>query len=147
MTARQLLSTTAAIALVAVGLTACGDDTPSPTSNASETGAAAAPAETGYGPAAAKAVAAVPGDAKLLDVREQDEWDAGHAEDAILFMLGRIEAGELPPLGKDEKIFVYCRSGRRAQIAVDAMQAAGYTDVTNIGGLEDWQAAGGALAS
>lgn len=144
---RRLLAPAVLSAALATGLTACGDDAEPTASTPAATSASAAAAEPVYGPLAAKAVAAVPAEAQLLDVRERSEWDEGHAEDAILFPLARIEAGELPKLDKGAPIFVYCRTGRRAAIAVDIMRAAGFTDVTNIGGLDDWKAAGGAVVT
>jgi rhodanese-related sulfurtransferase len=125
--------------LATVALAGCGSDasTPAPPP------AAAAPAPS-YADLAATAVRQVQaGDAKLLDVRTEEEWDAGHAPQAERFELSRLEAGELPDVPKDAKIHVYCRSGNRATTAVEILEQAGYTDVTNIGGLTDWQAAGG----
>jgi rhodanese-related sulfurtransferase len=92
-------------------------------------------------------VGAVAAGAPLVDVRRQDEWDAGHAEGAQLLPLARIEAGELPKLDKAKPVFVYCASGRRAGTAVKIMREAGFTDVTNIGGFTDWKRAGGPVAS
>lgn len=92
-----------------------------------------------------KAISAVlSGDAVLLDVRRQDEWDAGHAGPAIHFDSPRIlEDGELPEVSKDKTIYVYCRSGGRAGRVKNELLRQGYYDVHNLGGLSDWQANGG----
>lgn len=132
------------LAVAAVAATGCGSDetTPDPAP-----AAAAAPAPS-FADLAAAAVSDVQaGDATLIDVRTQEEWDAGHAPQAEHFELARLEAGELPEVAKDAKIHIYCRSGNRATTAVAILEQAGYTDVTNIGGLADWQAAGGDVTS
>lgn len=85
------------------------------------------------------------GAAALLDVRRDDEWEQAHAVGAVHWPLARLEAGELPPLAKDAKIYVYCAAGSRSEIARSVLSAAGYLDVTNIGGLVDWQRAGGPI--
>lgn len=133
-----------ALPLLAVAaLTAgCGSD-----DSASEPATAAAPAAATPTPAAAAVKAVEAGDATLIDVRTQEEWDAGHAPQAEHFELARLEAGELPDVPKDATIYVYCRSGNRSGMAVEILERAGYTDVTNAGGLTDWQAAGGDVTS
>jgi rhodanese-related sulfurtransferase len=103
-----------------------------------------------HSPYAAAAAAAVrdvrAGDAALLDVRTDEEVAAGRAPAAVHLPLDRIEAGELPDVAKGRKLYVYCRTGRRAEVAVAALREAGYRDVTNIGGLSDWERAGGSTA-
>lgn len=83
------------------------------------------------------------GDAVLLDVRRDDEWAEGHAEQAVHFDSAKIEAGELPDIPKDKKIYVYCKSGGRAGKSATIMQNNGFADVHNLGGLTDWLSAGG----
>lgn len=133
----SILPLLAVSALVAAG---CGASEP-----ASEPTPAAVPAPApSYAELAKTAVEQVDaGDATLIDVRTKEEWDAGHAPQAEHFELARLEAGELPDAPKDATIHIYCRSGNRATTAVAILEEAGYTDVTNIGGLTDWQAAGG----
>ena len=58
-----------------------------------------------------------------LDVREDDERAAGHVEGAIHLPLGQIEAGDTDTLPRDVTLAVYCRSGRRSAIAVQALQS------------------------
>ena len=85
--------------------------------------------------------------AKLLDVRTQAEYDAGHFTDATLFSLQDIESGRLPDVVKDTTIYVYCRSGNRSSQAANILKKAGYTSVIDLGGLEDVRKIGGDLAT
>ncbi len=57
------------------------------------------------------------GKAVLIDVRTDDEWNAGHAAHAVHFELAKLQGGELPSVPKDAAIYVYCRSGARATMA------------------------------
>ena len=75
----------------------------------------------------------------ILDVREQDEYDAGHIPGAILIPYTQIEEkakGMLPDKG--QLILVYCRSGRRSKIAAEALAELGYTNIKEFGGIIDW---------
>ena len=83
------------------------------------------------------------GKATLLDVRRDDEWTASHATGAVHFELAKLEAGEMPDVPKDAKVYVHCAAGGRAQKAKEILEANGWTNVTNIGGLDDWKNAGG----
>ena len=75
----------------------------------------------------------------ILDVREQDEYDAGHIPGAILIPYTRIEEEASEKLtDKDQLILVYCRSGRRSKIAADALVEVGYTNIREFGGILDW---------
>ena len=75
----------------------------------------------------------------ILDVREQDEFDAGHIPGAILIPYTEIEdkADKMLP-DKDKQILVYCRSGRRSKIAAEALVNLGYTNIKEFGGIIDW---------
>ncbi len=75
----------------------------------------------------------------ILDVREQDEFDAGHIPGAMLLPYTEIEnkAEAILP-DKDKQILVYCRSGRRSKIAAEALAKLGYTNVKEFGGIIDW---------
>ena len=75
----------------------------------------------------------------ILDVREQDEYDALHIPGAILIPYTQIEekAKEILP-DKDQLILVYCRSGRRSKIAAEALVDLGYTNIKEFGGIIDW---------
>ncbi len=75
----------------------------------------------------------------ILDVREQEEYDAGHIPGAILIPYTQIEEkakGMLPDKG--QLILVYCRSGRRSKIAAEALVELGYTNIKEFGGIIDW---------
>ena len=75
----------------------------------------------------------------ILDVREQDEFDAGHIPGAILIPYTQIneKAKDMLP-DKDQLILVYCRSGRRSKIAADSLVELGYTNIKEFGGIIDW---------
>ena len=75
----------------------------------------------------------------ILDLREQDEYDAGHIPGAILIPYTQIEekaAAMLPD--KAQLILVYCRSGRRSKSAAEALAELGYTNIKEFGGIIDW---------
>ncbi|TNF33151.1 MAG: rhodanese-like domain-containing protein [Gammaproteobacteria bacterium] len=75
-----------------------------------------------------------------IDVRSQAEFDSGHVAGALLMphtdIAGLIEQA-VPD--KDADIHLYCRSGRRAQAALETLQSMGYTKVRNEGGYEQAQ--------
>jgi rhodanese-related sulfurtransferase len=79
--------------------------------------------------------------ALLLDVREQDEWDAGHAPGAQHLPLGGHPA-EGSSLPKDQPIVVICRVGGRSEKAAVALKQAGFDAVNLAGGMRAWAAAG-----
>lgn len=90
----------------------------------------------------------LPDDAVILDVREQDEWDQGHAPGAV-----HIPLGELPDRLRDlpdpdsGTLAVACRSGGRSSRAVSWLTRQGF-DVANLdGGMKAWHAAGKRLVS
>ena len=85
------------------------------------------------------------GEATLIDVRTQGEWNGGHARDAIHLPLDDVKDGVRPDVAKERPILVYCRTGRRAAEAMEILERDGFTDVRNVGGLKDWERAGGRL--
>ncbi|MFJ6211996.1 rhodanese-like domain-containing protein [Streptomyces sp. NPDC092296] len=89
--------------------------------------------------------ASVPADAALLDVREQDEWDAGHVDSALHIPIGEVVArlDELP----DDRLFVVCRVGGRSAQVVQYLVAQGRDAVNIEGGMYAWEAAGRPMAS
>ena len=90
--------------------------------------------------------AAVPAGAYLLDVREYEEWDAGHAPGAVHIPLGELGA-RYTELGRDQPLFVICRSGKRSAHAAHALAGAGW-DARNVSdGMQGWQAAGRPMTS
>ena len=80
----------------------------------------------------------------VLDVREPEEYAAGHVDGALLMPLARtVEMALAAGLPKDEPVYVFCRSGNRSLQAAQALVAAGYEDVRNVdGGILAWTAAG-----
>lgn len=77
----------------------------------------------------------------LLDVREQDEWDAGHAPGATHIPLGELteRLGELPA---DGTVYVVCRSGGRSSRATAYLNDNGWDAVNVGGGMRGWAQAG-----
>ncbi|MEO6121284.1 MAG: rhodanese-like domain-containing protein [Acidimicrobiales bacterium] len=80
-------------------------------------------------------------EAVLLDVREPDEWEAGHAPGALHMALGTLglEYGRLP---EDAPILCVCRGGGRSEKAATALRSAGYDASNVVGGMKSWQAGG-----
>jgi rhodanese-related sulfurtransferase len=77
-----------------------------------------------------------------LDVREPDEFAAGHVAEALSIPLGQLQArvGELP---KDKPIVAYCGHGERSSSAVSILEGASFNKLTNMdGGFEAWEEAG-----
>ena len=76
----------------------------------------------------------------ILDVRERDEYDAGHIPGAVLLPVGTIDEESAASVlaDKDTVTLVYCRSGRRSKIAAEALAALGYTQVYEFGGVITW---------
>jgi rhodanese-related sulfurtransferase len=80
--------------------------------------------------------------AVLLDVREPNEWNAGHAPQAAHLPLGRInEASKKVKGGK--RVVVVCRSGNRSRSATKTLISMGYDAVNLSGGMTAWAQAGG----
>ena len=77
--------------------------------------------------------------AVLVDVRRQDEWDAGHIENAT-FMPSLHETRNFTAISNcmQCRIAVYCRSGRRSRAAADVLEAEGFERVTDVLGINQW---------
>lgn len=96
---------------------------------------------TDGGPVAQVPAAEVPAGAYLLDVREPEEWEAGHAPGAVHIPLGELGA-RYTELASDRPLYVICRSGNRSAYAAHALADAGW-DASNVAdGMVGWQAAG-----
>ncbi len=82
----------------------------------------------------------------LLDVREADEFAAGHLPGAIHASRGMLEfkmSGNPALSSRDLKIVLYCKTSGRAALAACALQDMGYLNVLSIGGgFDAWTAAG-----
>ena len=70
--------------------------------------------------------------AVLLDVREADEFRAGHIPGAVNVPLSLISSIDIP---KDRPLYVYCLRGSRSKSAVGALRQMGYADAKSIGGI------------
>lgn len=81
--------------------------------------------------------------ATMVDVRESDEWEAGHVAGALLCPVAQIASDPDLRIEPDAPVITYCKAGGRAERAAEILEAAGYTDVKPMaGGFGDWQAAG-----
>jgi len=83
-------------------------------------------------------------DLVILDVRTQDEYDAGHLINAMLFPLSEIEDNiALIIQYQNTTIIVHCRSGSRSRMASEILMQYNFTQVFNmLGGFNDWVGAG-----
>jgi rhodanese-related sulfurtransferase len=77
----------------------------------------------------------------LLDVREPDEYEAGHAPDVVLHPLRNLPAvwSEFPT---DRPVLCICRSGARSASATEFLRRQGLDAVNLEGGMQAWQAFG-----
>jgi rhodanese-related sulfurtransferase len=83
--------------------------------------------------------------AKLIDVREDNEWEEAHAGPAMHLGKGIIERDiETTVPGKNTELILYCGGGYRSALVADVLQKMGYTNVFSMaGGWKAWKAAGG----
>jgi rhodanese-related sulfurtransferase len=90
--------------------------------------------------------AEVPAQAYLVDVREDDEWSAGHVPGARHIPLGALsgKCGEIP---RDRDVYVICRTGRRSARATEALNASGWQALNVADGMLGWESAGREMAS
>ena len=74
----------------------------------------------------------------IIDVRATDEFAAGHLDGAVNYNVedGTLEQA-LSNLNPNANYVVYCRSGRRSDIAADLMKENGFTQIADLGSLED----------
>ena len=82
--------------------------------------------------------------ARLIDVREDDEWRAGHAAGAEHLGKGIIERDiEATVPTKSTELILYCGGGYRSALAADVLQEMGYTNVWSMaGGWKAWKESG-----
>ncbi len=75
----------------------------------------------------------------ILDVREQEEYDAGHIPNAVCYPYTNIdESFSEIYQDKDQLFLVYCRSGNRSKIGAQTLADLGYTNVKEFGGIITW---------
>lgn len=89
----------------------------------------------------AEAVKLLDGDAVLLDVREQHEWDAGHAPQARHLAMSEL-AGRISEVPADATVICVCHVGSRSAAVSQALIGAGFNAVNLSGGMVAWAAAG-----
>lgn len=77
----------------------------------------------------------------LLDVRQPEEFKAGHIPGAQNISLQTLEQ-RLAEVPKSQPVVLICRSGNRTKAAAQILAQAGYTQVYDLGGMIQWQAAG-----
>ena len=82
----------------------------------------------------------------LIDVREQHEWDAGHAPRATLLPMSEIEH-RLCELPENGQFLVICHSGMRSERVTNFLLSDGFDAVNVEGGMMAWQAAGGEITT
>ena len=90
--------------------------------------------------------AEVPADAVLLDVREDEEWVAGHVEGATHIRMGEVPA-RLDDLPEADPLYVVCRSGGRSARVAAWLNQNGFDAVNVAGGMGEWEAAGRPMVS
>ena len=79
--------------------------------------------------------------ALVLDIREPDEWSAGHVDGSVYIPMGELGA-RLDELPTDRPIVAVCRSGARSATVTEALSGRGYDVVNLVGGLQAWFAVG-----
>jgi rhodanese-related sulfurtransferase len=79
--------------------------------------------------------------AQLIDVREDEEWDAGRIGGARHVVLGEV-AAQASTIDQERPVVFYCRVGSRSAMAADAFRRAGYDAYSLHGGLEAWAGEG-----
>lgn len=88
----------------------------------------------------------VPADATILDVREDYEWVAGHAEGAVHIPLDQLPA-RVDDLDPDDDLYVICRTGGRSFRAAQWLVGQGYSAMNVAGGMDQWLESGKQLVS
>lgn len=91
-------------------------------------------------------LADLPADAALLDVREDDEWQAGHAPGAVHIPMGEV-AARLDEVPDASPVYVVCRAGGRSARVTQYLNANGWDAVNIAGGMDGWARAGRPMES
>ena len=82
----------------------------------------------------------------LIDIREQNEWNLGHAEGAKYIGRGVLEREIEAQVPRDAHVVLYCANGNRSLLAAVTLTEMGYTNVASMSaGFRDWVAQGGAV--
>ena len=125
-----------AILLLIIGLSGgCAADPPDESARENANGAAGPIIVSG---AEARELLENNDNAVLLDVRNQNEFDRGHIDGAILIPVDQLKSrlSELPD--QNAVIIVYCRAGSRSATASATLAENGYTNVYDLGGMDNW---------
>ena len=77
----------------------------------------------------------------LVDVREPDEYDAGHVPGAVLLPMSQL-ANRMGEIEKSSPAFVVCASGNRSSAMTDLLRGAGFDAVSVAGGTSEWSRSG-----
>ena len=77
----------------------------------------------------------------IIDVRTESEYNEKHIEDAILMTLDTINESTAKDniKNKDSHVIVYCKSGNRSKQAQEILNSLGYTNVYNLGSINNWE--------
>ncbi|PRZ44430.1 rhodanese-related sulfurtransferase [Antricoccus suffuscus] len=88
----------------------------------------------------------LPADAVILDVREDDEWQAGHIEGVTHIPIAEVpqRLGDVP---EGDPVYVFCRGGGRSSRVTEWLNNNGYDAVNVDGGMKSWEAAGKPLVA
>ena len=87
------------------------------------------------------------GAARVIDIREESEWAAGHIRGAVHLGRGVLERDiELRVPNKNAELILYCGGGFRSALSADNLQKMGYTNIASMaGGWREWKAKGGPI--
>jgi len=79
--------------------------------------------------------------AVLVDVRTEEEYNEHHIDGALLLTLDTIDETTATNIvnDKEREIIVYCRSGKRSALAKDKLESLGYTNVFDLGSIDNWK--------
>lgn len=75
----------------------------------------------------------------LVDVRTKEEYNQGHIPSSVVLPLNQFpKKAEKTFKDKDKEIIVYCRSGGRSRQAAKILKNLGFTNIKNLGGIQNW---------
>jgi len=83
----------------------------------------------------------------LIDTRTPEEFNESHIQNALNLPLDNIKAGAEPNAEKTEKIYLYCRSGNRSAEAKKLLEQKGYTNIVDLGGINEVAALGARIVN
>ena len=93
-----------------------------------------------------EAIARVGSGVVLIDVREPEEWEAGHAVGAVSIPMSQF-AERQDEFPREDEFLVICQAGARSLRVATALAASGYSPINVAGGTSAWQSAGGAMVA